>query len=537
MRPTVVPDSSDPGPLAEALAASQAEHSLIVDTAQIGVIYLDVATGIVTLDGRSGAFFGLEKRTVSTEELYGHVHPDDRDRLRAAMEATLQPGNDADCAGTYRAVHADGTTLWLEARGRALFDDPTSERATRFVGTACDVTERQNALLALEAREARYRLLFSAIDEGYCLCEIVLDDEGRAVDYRFLDVNPHFEEMTGLVNATGRTAKTMVPNLEDHWVETYARVAQEGETLRFESAAESMGRYFDVFAAPVEPHGHFVLVFKDISERRRTEIALRESEAALRKLTETLEKQVEERTRTLAQSNRDLEAFAHVASHDLQEPLRKISMFSDILIENHADRLDAEARDYLARMQDAAVRLSTLVRALLAFSRLSRKPPTLVPVDLGQTIAIVLEDQQLNIIETGATIEIGTLPTVSGDAAQLHQLFQNLIANALKYRHDDASPRLTIWAETDDDRVTVSVRDNGIGFEPEYTDRIFEPFKRLHSRRAYPGTGIGLAICQRIAESHGGTLTATSVLGEGSTFSVVLPLSGPDSPAAAQELA
>ena len=227
----------------------------------------------------------------------------------------------------------------------------------------------------------------------------------------------------------------------------------------------------------------------------------------------------------LEQSNRELESFASVASHDLQEPLRKIQTFSERLTSVYAEALGPEGRDYLTRMNNAATRMRKLIDDLLTYSRVSSKAQTHYLVDLSELARGVLGDLESIIEQSGATVTIGPLPTLEASPMQMRQLLQNLLSNALKFRKDDVAPaislRATVDAETN--RCELQVEDNGIGFEEKYVDRIFNVFQRLHGRGKYEGTGIGLAICRKIAERHGGSIRARSAPGQGATFIVTLP--------------
>ena len=248
--------------------------------------------------------------------------------------------------------------------------------------------------------------------------------------------------------------------------------------------------------------------------------------------------------RALTRSNGELEQFAAVASHDLQEPLRKIRTFGDRLTCVDGTALSPAGADYLARMQHAAARMQVLIDDLLAYARLSADPPCALPVDLALITHAVLADLETQIVQSGGQVEVvGPLPTIEGDPLRLRQLLQNLISNALKFRRPETPPLVTIRAmllPAEDATeagpaagaappawLHLSVRDNGIGFEPTHATRIFAVFKRLHGRSAYEGTGIGLALCRQIAARHGGHITATSALGEGATFRVTLPLHQP----------
>ena len=237
----------------------------------------------------------------------------------------------------------------------------------------------------------------------------------------------------------------------------------------------------------------------------------------------------------LVQSNRELEDFAAVASHDLQEPLRKVQSFVGYLRDEHSAGLNAEGRDYLDRIQNAATRMATLVTDLLAFSRISSKGKPFIPVNLNEVIAGVVSDLEARLAQTRGRVELLDLPTVASDPVQMRQLLQNLIGNALKFHRKEEAPVVRVSAEIIDSpdatgraqsggTCRISVADNGIGFDEKYLDRVFTIFQRLHGRGDYEGTGIGLAICRKIVERHGGSITAQSKPGEGATFIVTMPL-------------
>jgi len=232
----------------------------------------------------------------------------------------------------------------------------------------------------------------------------------------------------------------------------------------------------------------------------------------------------------LERSNNDLQNFANTVSHDLQEPLMLIRSFSKRLLERHSDGLVDKGQEYLARIDSSAKRMQALINDLLIFSRVSTDRRSFSPVDLDGVIANVIADLEMRIKTTGGQVEVSDLPAIEADPMQMHQLFLNLIGNALKYHRPDLPPRVKITSRQGYDPVlgrevcTVNVEDNGIGFENVYASRIFGIFQRLHDRRKYEGTGIGLAICKRIVEHHGGMIAAKSKPDEGSEFSVTLPV-------------
>ena len=248
-----------------------------------------------------------------------------------------------------------------------------------------------------------------------------------------------------------------------------------------------------------------------------------------------LQQEIDVRKRTeqeLGRSNRELEQFAYIASHDLQEPLRKVQAFGDILVHSYRDALGEEGRDYLQRMESACKRMRVLIEDLLTYSRVTRTAKPFVEVDLAKVVHEVVADLETRIRQSGGQVVVGDLPRIDGEPVQMHQLLQNLIGNALKFHAANVNPLVTVlgrvfWDAANVQQVEIIVRDNGIGFDEKYLDRIFAPFQRLHGRGDYEGTGIGLAICRKIAERHSGTITARSTPGQGTTFIVILPLRQP----------
>jgi PAS domain S-box-containing protein len=249
----------------------------------------------------------------------------------------------------------------------------------------------------------------------------------------------------------------------------------------------------------------------DITERKRAQQAL--------------QSQAED----LARSNAELGQFAYVASHDLQEPLRKILAFGDRLKKKHAEALGAEGRDYLERMQNAAGRMQTLINDLLSLSRVTNHRQPFAAVDLAEVVRMVVSDLETRLLQVNGKVELAALPIIVADRGQMAQLFQNLIGNGLKFGKPGQPPVVRVYGELFNDQqggaagCQIVVEDNGIGFDEKYLDRIFRVFQRLHGRTEYDGTGIGLAICRKIVERHSGSITARSTPGMGAKFIVTLP--------------
>jgi signal transduction histidine kinase len=260
---------------------------------------------------------------------------------------------------------------------------------------------------------------------------------------------------------------------------------------------------------------------KEIKERRQAEEELEQHKGRL-------EEKVEQRTRRLKQSNSDLEQFAYAASHDLQEPLRKITSFGERLHSRLGDSLDEKSLDYLNRMQNAASRMRGLINDLLSYSRVTTRAEPYANVDLTEVAQNVVNDLEVCIQDLDGRVKVGDLPTIDADRTQMRQLLQNLISNGLKFHREDVAPRVAVEAETfttdtGEEMCRLTVSDNGIGFDPKYGDKIFHIFQRLHARGKYQGTGVGLATCARIVDRHNGSIRAESSPGEGATFIVELP--------------
>ena len=236
----------------------------------------------------------------------------------------------------------------------------------------------------------------------------------------------------------------------------------------------------------------------------------------------TIERELQKKTESLEQSNRELEDFAYVASHDLQEPLRKIQAFSDLLLSEYSDRI-GEGVDYVKRMESAASRMSTLIQDLLSFSRVTTRKNPKQKVDLQGIVEDVIVDLESRIEAVGGTVRVGELPTVIADPTHMRQLFQNLIGNALKFHKPDEKPVVELSSRIIGEYWEIRVKDNGIGFDEKYIDKIFSVFQRLHGRDSYEGTGIGLAVCRKIVERYDGSITAVSKKDKGATFTVRLP--------------
>lgn len=671
------------------------------------------------------------------------------------------------------------------------YDEATEHPAGVFT-LSYEVTELVEARKRAEENEEKYRNLFESMEQGFCVLEMIFDEEGQPVDYRFLETNPVFEELTGLKSSLGKTARELVPDLEAHWFTRYGNVALTGKSIRFTEGSDAMGRWFDVYAYRTggEDSRKVALLFTNITEQRKTQAAIQASEERFRQIVEhapvaitltrgpdmiiesvnepmleiigekkekvlgkkmlevvpelagqevwkalqtvmntgepfrgteipvkrlrngrqeifyinlsftpiieagktvavlhlaidvstqvlarrrieensealqmaidiaelgtyvvdlvsnrgrftsrvarwfglretelhmqdvfaaihasdredvikqinatqrsqaasrhdityrvpdpvsgaerylrslgrtffdkdgkavqirgviqdvttqvqyqhqiehneaLLQQRVKERTQELESKNRELEQFAYAASHDMQEPLRKIATFSNFMLEHNNTQLDERGKGYLSKIGASVQRMKNIIDDLLQYSHQTREDRQFLPTDLSEVIAEIESDLDLVIEQKGAVIEKEPLPTVIAVHNQLHQLFYNLITNALKFSKPGEPPHIQISCEErpgadlpqgrnlDPEKayVLITVKDDGIGFEQEYAAQIFTLFKRLHGRSEYEGTGIGLALCKKIAENHGGAIWAEGRSGKGAAFYVALPL-------------
>ncbi|MEQ8243923.1 ATP-binding protein [Fulvivirga sp.] len=371
----------------------------------------------------------------------------------------------------------------------------------------------------IEIRSKLQKLLKSIFDSsqhGIIAFDSIRNSEEEIVDFRFRFVNNEAAKMIGrpINELTDKMMLDVVPgNKESGLFDAYKQVVDTGKPLRKTEYYnfDNIDMWFDISA--VKNEDGFVVMFSDITDIKLSESAL-------------LEKQEE-----LQATNYELEQFAYIASHDLQEPLRKIRAFGDRLQDTFNDKIGERGSDYIARMQSASERMQRLIEDLLKFSRVSRSESEFAKVDLNTVVSEALTILNMEIELKKAEVNVEKLPTVDGDQNLLVQLFQNLISNALKYSKETVNPiiQIDVSADKREDNGEekkywkINVKDNGIGFDPKYKDQIFVIFQRLHGRSEYTGTGIGLAICGKIVKHHNGIIEAYGEPDSGATFTIFLP--------------
>jgi PAS domain S-box-containing protein len=399
----------------------------------------------------------------------------------------------------------DGMISWRLVNAQPVLDDRGNLLGA--VASFFDITERKRAEQALRESEERFRSLADSMPQ---LVWTALPD-GR-VDY-YNQRHQEYQDIKPIQEQDWEWAPTLYPDDSQATVDAWLHALETGEIYQIEHRvrmSDDSYRWHLSRGVPMrDDKGQVVRWFGTATDIHDLKLA---------------EEQLKIYASRLEKSNRELEQFAFMASHDLQEPLRKIEMFGDLLLQRAAG-LQENERNYLDRMRNAASRMRGMIEGLLQISRVTTQAKPFVQVNMSRLTRDVLSDLEDQIKDVGGKVEVGSLPVVKGDPLQLRQLMQNLIGNALKYRKPGKPPEIRIFTEKLPDQVRICVQDKGIGFPQEDADRIFEPFQRLVTRNQYEGSGIGLAICRRIVERHGGEIAAISEPGLGTTFIVSLPKS------------
>jgi PAS domain S-box-containing protein len=498
--------------------ARAAEFEALMDAAPVGIFRSDDAE-CRRMSGNRAAYDLLQRPRASNLSKSGpeSEKPVNFRVMKNGKEIPLPDLPMQRAAATGQAVRdfemefvfVDGATRNVLGDAVPLLDE--SGRPRGAIGAYIDITERKQAEKALAESEVHYRQLFEQSESALGIYEMVLDAQGNPSDYRYMNVNPAWERVTGMKSSQilGHTALEITAGIEPYWIKLFGRVAATGEPATFEHNAQHLGRYLsgNVYSTC---SNQVAVSFMDVTERIR-------AEEAVRQLNVELEERVRSRTAALESANRELEAFAHSVSHDLRAPLRGIDGWSLALLEDYGERLDAQGHKYLDRVRSEAQHMGKLIDDLLHLSRVGRAelvPSTVDLTSLANTIVARLKEAN-----PGRSIEFIVAPQIkcTGDPRLLEIALTNLFSNAVKFTGLCTSARVEFGQTEFEGKPAFFVGDNGAGFDMAYAKMLFAPFQRLHKTSEYPGTGIGLATVQRVIHRHGGRIWADAKVGVGAT--------------------
>ena len=491
---------------------SQDRFRSLFDMSRDGIVFVDLDGHIEEMNQAYLDLVGYDRDEISTHT-YQDLTPEKWRAGEAEIIETqvMRRGFSDEYEKEY--VRKDGSIAPISLRTILVRD--LDGRPIRFMGIVRDITELKENEDALKASERRYRSLFDLSHDGVVF--VALDGAIEEANDAYLDMLGYdLDELIGVTYQQLTPARWAA--MEAEIVDT--QLLSRGYTDEYEKEyIRKDGSAFPIAVRSIlvrEESGtpvRIMGVVRDITEQKQAKEAL------------------ERHALDLARSNEELEQFAYVASHDLQEPLRKIRAFGDLLAEEKQESLDEEGRQYIHFMTDAAARMQTLVSDLLALSRVTTAAQPFEDLSLNDVFETVLSDLSVSLEEAEGQVDVAEAPTIEADRTQMDQLFRNLIGNALKFRKPGVASRVTVRMAAEAEPLpavpgsayTIVVADNGIGFEPSQGSKLFQPFKRLHARHQYEGAGIGLAICEKIVLRHHGQITATGTPGEGATFTVTLP--------------
>lgn len=453
--------------------------------------------GFAFVSPQAMPMLGIAPETLTADWRNLPFEPEELQAWPQAMAAAAATNGEWQMEGRYHA--ADGSVRWWKCTASP---SPGDDGGIALNGIFVDITEQKDAQRQLAERERTYREMF----ERTSAVKVLVDPENGEI----VDANAAACAYYGYgANDGDRLASQVSLMAEDELRQLLARSAG-GEQQFFRSRHRLMSgevREVEVHMGPVRMNGRQYVhaIVHDVTDREHYQAELVEKSAKL----ET--------------SNAELEQFSYVASHDLQEPLRTIASFLQLLERRYDDKLDDDGRQFIGFAVDAASRLQAMIQDLLEYSRVGTRGRPFAATDMDKVCAVAQGNLTRAAQESGATIIAAPLPRVMADEVQMVSLLQNLMGNALKYRRENVAPQIRIWAEEEAERWVFAVADNGIGIDPQYFDRIFLVFQRLHTREKFGGTGIGLALCRKIVQRHGGDIWLESVPGQGTTFRFSLP--------------
>ena len=498
------------------LRESEDRYQTLARISPVGIFRTDPEGATTYVNPKWCAISGLSPDQALGDGWLASVHPDDRERLSQGWQKSTQIHKES--FSDYRFIRPDGTIAWV--MGQAVPEMGLENQIVGYVGTITDITDRKQAEAALLASERQLSLIYASISD--VLYYLAYEPEDC---FRFISVNSAFLKVTGLSEnqIIGKLVQEVIPEPAHALVlGNYKKAIQTKQAVGWEEVSDYPAgkKYGEVSVIPVmDADGkctHLIGTVHDISERKQ-------AEEEIHKLNAELELRIEERTAQLQAANKELESFSYSVSHDLRAPLRAISGFSEIIARRHRSNLNEEGQHYIDNIVQASERMGHLIDDLLTYARLGRTGVRMEPISLSSLVSEIGKNMQAHLTEIHGTLVIPeNLPIVRGDQTLLSQVFTNLLENAFIYHKPDLPPQVSLASHNEDRHVIIEVSDNGIGIPPEYHEKIFNMFQRLHTEEEYPGTGIGLATVRKSVELLSGNVWVESKVGEGSTFFVLL---------------
>ena len=484
----------------EALKASETNYRYLIKHAPTGIYEIDFrGPRFKSVNEAMCEVLGYTEEELLTMSPFDILDENGRKAFQDRIEQGLA-GQPVDERVEYRAIAKDGHEIWVSLKASFIYQDG---KAVGGLVVAYDLTERKIMEMALKESEAKFRSLSNASPAAV----IVYREDG------IVYVNP------AAVSILGYSEEELLSMNIINFVHPDSQSLVR-EAVRTRMAGSNRPAHYEIKTITKSGTERWLNVSSNRISYERSPAGI----IVCIDITDMIgaQRRVEDYSRQLARSNAELQQFAYVASHDLREPLRMITSFLSLLAKKYGDDLDPKAKEYVSYAIDGAERMRQLIDDLLTYSRVETRGRAFTPIDMNEVVQEVMRELRLLMTEANAELLLEPLPMVMADRTQMKQLLLNIISNAVKFR-GDRSPKIEISARPLDNDWLFSVKDNGIGIDPRYMDRLFQMFQRLHTRDEYPGTGIGLAIAKKIVERHGGRIWVDSELGRGSTFHFTLP--------------
>ncbi|MEE9911801.1 MAG: PAS domain S-box protein [Deltaproteobacteria bacterium] len=499
----IVQDITDRKETEDELKRSREEYRDLIENSGSVILRVDQDLRITFMNRFGRQFFGYTPDEIIGRNVLGTIIPrtDAKGADFAGMLQDIKEHPEKYQTNVHQNLCKDGRLVWMSWTNRPIYDDRGNFRELLAIG---------NDLSQLKEAEERYHSLFNTQIEGFCIIDVLFDAGNRPVDYRFLETNPAFEKQTGLHDVQGKNISELIPDNDAHWFEIYGRVALTGEPVRLENKVKALNRWYEVFAHRIGgPESRKVAVlFNDVTERRRAEEELKEYAA------------------NLEAANRELESFSYSVSHDLRAPLRAIDGFSKMILRRQGDQFDEETKRQFKQVQDNAKAMGQLIDDLLDLSKLNRQDLVVKILDVRQLVEKTWQELQNINPDRAMTLKMKTMPQALGDKALIKQVLANILGNAVKFTKTRDVAVIEVGGYEEEKDVVYFIRDNGVGFDMQFHDKLFGVFQRLHDASEYEGTGVGMALTQRIIHRHKGKIWAESKVDEGATFYFSLPQKG-----------